>query len=88
MTEALDAAVVESNVVRSPARAERLAARGKLSDEIRDCTVVRVSPGLGAEDGDGIGRDLLPVDVEVGGARVEEDEARGVHRHVRAVEVL
>jgi hypothetical protein len=86
MMEALDAGVVEPDVVRGPAGAEGLALRRQLADEIREATVVRVAPG--AQDRDGIGRNLLPVGVEVGRARVEEDEARRVRRPVRAVEML
>jgi hypothetical protein len=88
MMEALDAGVVEPDVVGGPAGAEGLALRRQLADEIREATVVRVAPGFGAQDRDGVGRNLLPVGVEVGRARVEEDEARRVRRPVRAVEML
>src|SRR2546421_12024440 len=86
--EALAAGVVEPDVVRGPAGAEDLAACGQLPDEVREPPVVRVPPGLGTQDRDGVSRHLLPVGVEVGRARVEKDEARRVRRPVRAVEML
>jgi Aldo/keto reductase family len=74
MMEALDAGVVEPDVVGGPAGAEGLALRRQLADEIREATVVRVAPGFGAQDRDGVGRNLLPVGVEVGRARgITED---------------
>src|SRR6266540_2706076 len=86
--EAFDAGVVEANVVRGPPSAERVAPRRELADEVREATVVRVPAGFRAQDRDGVGRNLFPVDVEVGRTRVEEDEARRVCRPVRAVEML
>src|SRR5213078_2455442 len=68
--------------------AERVAPRRELADEVRKAMVVRVAASFRAQDRDGVGRHLLPVDVEVGRARVEEDEARRVRRTVRAVELL
>ena len=74
--------------MRSPPGAEHLAPRRELADEIGQTAVVRVAAGLGAQHGDGVGRHLFPVGVEVTGARVEEDEARRVGGTVRAVVVL
>src|SRR5213080_4412514 len=88
MMEALGAGVVEADVVRGPAGAEGLALRRQLSDEVREATVARVATGLGSQDRDGVGRNLIPIDIEVGRAWVEEDEARRVRRPVRAVEML
>ena len=51
---------------------------GELADEVGQVAVVGVAAGLGAQDGDDVGGDAVPVDEEVGGARVEEDEAGGV----------
>ncbi len=81
--EALDAGVVEANVVRRPPSAERVAPRRELADEVRKATVVRVAASFRAQDRDGVGRNLLPVDVEVGRARVEEDEARRIASSMR-----
>ncbi len=64
MAEAFEAGVVEADVVRGPARAEHLAAGRELADEVGETAVVGIAAGLGAQDGDGVGRDLLPVDVE------------------------
>ena len=77
MLEALDAGVV-ADVVHRPPRPEELALRRQLSDQVREAPVVRIPPGLGSQDRDRVGRDLLPVDVEGRSARIEEDEPRRV----------
>ena len=78
--EALDAGVVVADVVGRPERPEHLAARRQLADEVGELAVVRVAAGFGAQHGDDVGRDALPVDVEVRRARIEEEEPRGVRR--------
>ena len=65
VVEALGAGVVEADVVGRPARRGTARSRGQLADEVRELAVVRVSAGFGAQDGDGVVRDALPVDVEV-----------------------
>ena len=65
MAQALGAGVVEADVVSGPFRAERLALRGELADEIGKFTVVWVAPGFGAEDRDDLVGDVVPVVVEV-----------------------
>ena len=86
--EALEPGVVPADVVGGPERPEQLAARRQLTDEVGELAVVRVAAGFRAQDGDDVVRDAVPVDVEGGGARVEEDEPSGVRRLRRAVEVL
>ena len=80
VVEALDAGDVEADVVRGPVGAEHLALRRELADEVREVAVVGVAAGGGAQHGDDVARGAVPVEVEVAGARVEEDEAGGVHR--------
>ena len=69
MVEPLAAGVVVAHVVRGPPRAEAARSCRQLADEIRELAVVRIPAGLGAQDGDGIGRDLVPVEVEAARAR-------------------
>jgi hypothetical protein len=76
----LDAGPVELHVVAAPANRELLAAGGELADEVDQDPVVRGTPGLGAQERDGVVGALVPVDPEVGGGRVEEHEPRGVDR--------
>ena len=62
--------------------------RRQLADEVGELTVVRVAAGFRAQDGDNVVRDAVPVDVEGGGARIEEEEPSGVLWLRLVVEVL
>jgi alkylation response protein AidB-like acyl-CoA dehydrogenase len=68
-----------------PAHPELLAACRELTDQIRQPTVVGVAPSLGAQDGDRVVGDGLPVDEELRRARVEEQEPGRVRRLHRIV---
>ncbi len=57
-----------------PADAEVVAAGGQLADEVGESFVVGVATGFGAEDPDGVVGDRVPVEVEVQGLGVQEDE--------------
>src|SRR3954454_19098198 len=87
VVEVLDAADVEADVVAGPVLAELVAAGRQLADEVGELAVVRVAAGGRAQRGDDVACDAVPVEVEVAGARIEEDEARGV-RPLVAVEHL
>ena len=76
MVEALGAGLVGADVVRGPAGAEVLAARGELADEVGEVAVVRIASGLGAQHRDGVVGDALPVE--------EEALARGSRKTKRA----
>src|SRR5215212_11799464 len=78
VVQALDACVVEANVVRRPLGAERLALRRELSDELGQAAVVRVATGFGAQDRDQLIGHVVPIEVEVLGAGVEEREPGGI----------
>ena len=78
MVEVLDAADVEADVVAGPELAELVAAGRELADEVGEITVVGVAAGGRAQGGDDVAGDAVPVEVELVGARVEEDEAGGV----------
>ena len=66
------ARTVEANVVAAPAAAEVLAARRQLADEIVHPPVVRVPPGLRAQDGHAGVSCGAPVRVEAVGVLVQE----------------
>jgi hypothetical protein len=80
MVEELDAAGVDSDVVRGPALSELFAAGGQLPDQVREVPVVGVAAGFGAQQGDGVVGGLVVVAEELGRVRVEEDEPGGVGR--------
>ncbi len=86
--DALEAGVVPADVVSGPERAEELAPCRELADEVRELAIVRIATCLGAQDGDDVVRDAVPLRVESSGAIVEEDEPRGVRRLRRGIEVL
>jgi hypothetical protein len=73
--ESLDAGAVELDVVGGPADTELLAARGQLADQVGQCAVVGVASGLGAKEGHDVVGDPLPLDVVLGRARVQKDDA-------------
>jgi hypothetical protein len=77
MVEELDAAGVDSDVVRGPALSELFAAGGQLPDQV---PVVGVAAGFGAQQGDGVVGGLVVVAEELSRVRVEEDEPGGVGR--------
>jgi hypothetical protein len=77
---------VDADVVGGPAATEVLAAGGQFPDHVRQPPVVRIAAGLGAQHGDHVVRDLVPVAEELGCVRVEEDEP-GVVRRARRVGV-
>ena len=85
--DVLEAGVVPADVVGGPERAEELAPCGELADEIGELAVVRIATGFGAQDGDDVVRNAVPLRVERSGAIVEKDEPRGVRRLRRGVEV-
>ncbi len=74
VVEVLGAGPVDAHVVRGPAGAELLAPSRELADEVRQIAVVGVPAGLRAQDGDRVVGDAVPVAVEVGRSRAEEDE--------------
>jgi hypothetical protein len=80
MVEELDAAGVDSDVVRGPALSELFAAGGQLPDQVREVPVVGVAAGFGAQQGDGVVGGLVVVAEELSRVRVEEDEPGGVGR--------
>jgi len=88
VVEALDAGAVEPDVVGGPADTELLAARGQLADHVGEPPVVGVASGLGAQEGHDVAGDALPVEVELGRAGVQEEEAGGVGRADRVAEDL
>jgi hypothetical protein len=49
---------------------------------------VRIATGFGAQEGYDVIRDAIPLDVEAGGAWVEEEEPSGVLWVRRVVEVI
>jgi hypothetical protein len=61
VVQLLHSGVVDADVVRSPPDSEVLAAGGQLSDQSRELFVVRVAAGLGAEQGNGVVRDFVPL---------------------------
>jgi hypothetical protein len=78
MVEELDAAGVDSDVVRGPALSGLFAAGGQLPDQVREVPVVGVAAGFGAQQGDGVVGGLVVVAEELSRVRVEEDEPGGV----------
>src|SRR6266545_4433703 len=74
VVEALHAGGVDPDVVGGPSATELLAAGGQLPDQIRQLPVVGVAAGLGAQQGDRVVGDLVPVAEELGRVRVQEDE--------------
>ena len=83
MVEAFDAAVVDVDVVHRPQCSERLAPGRELADEVGQVAVGGVAAGLGVQRTDDVACDALPVWKERRCARIEEDEAGGVHRPSR-----
>ena len=65
VVEPLGAGAVELDVVGGPADAELVAAGGELADEVGQAAVVGVAAGFGAQDGDGVVGDGVPVDEEL-----------------------
>ena len=63
--EPFGAGAVELDVVRGPADAELVAAGRELADQVGEAFVVRVASGRGAQDGDGVVGDGVPVDEEL-----------------------
>ncbi len=74
VVDQLGAGGVDLDVVGGPSAPELVAAGGQLTDQIGKAPVVWVAAGLGAQQGDGVVGDLVPVAEELGGVRVEEDE--------------
>jgi hypothetical protein len=71
---------MKANVVCCPERAELLAAGREFTDQIGEATVIGVAASLAAKCRDGVAGDLGPVDEELRGASVQEDEAGDVDR--------
>jgi hypothetical protein len=67
--------------------AEGVAAGGQFADEVVECFVVGVAPGLGVQDGDGGVGGEFPVGVEAVGVLVEEGVAGEVRRVARVAVV-
>ena len=88
VVEAFDPGAVELDVADGPPHAELVAAGGELADEVGQASVVGVTSGFGAKDGDRVVGDGVPVDEELRGAGVEEQEPgrvgwlHGVVEHV------
>ena len=80
MLDLLRARVVEAHVVRGPADAELVAACGELANEVGEALVVRVATGSGAQNGDRVVGDGVPVDEELRCLGAEEQEPGGVDR--------
>ena len=85
VVQALAAGAVVADVVGGPAAAEVVAAGGELADEVGEVLVVGVPSGFGAQHGHAVVGDLVVVDEEVRGGRVEEGEAGAVGRLTRGV---
>ena len=86
MMEAFGAGAVELDVVGGPADAELVAACRQFADEVGEPLVVWVASGGGAQDGDGVVGDGVPVDEELSGVRAEEQEPCAVDRSRGKVE--
>ena len=80
VADELDAGGVDPDVVGGPPDPELVAAGGQLPDQVRQPTVLGIAAGLGAQHGDSVAGDLVPVAEELGGVRVEEEEPRVVGR--------
>ncbi len=86
VVEGLGAGAVELDVVGRPADSERVASGGQLADEVGEAPVVGVTAGFGAENGDRVVGDLLPVMEELGRLWVQEDEPGHVRRACQVAE--
>jgi hypothetical protein len=86
VVQALGAGPVPPDFVPGPALPEGIAAGGQLADQVRQRLVVGVAPDLGAQGGDVLVGDGIPVGVELAGGGVQEGEAGGVDRAGRAGE--
>lgn len=86
VVESFGARAVAADFVSGPALAEGVAADGEFADQVGQGLVVGVAADLGAQGGDVLVGDGVPVGVELGGGRVQEGEAGGVDRPGRAVE--
>ena len=86
VVQALGAGPVPPDFVPGPALPEGVAAGGQLADQVRQGLVVGVTADLGAQGGDVLVGDGVPVGVELGGGGVQEGEAGGVDRPGRAGE--
>jgi hypothetical protein len=80
VVDELDAGGVDPDVVGGPPDPELVAAGGQLPDQVRQSPVVGIAAGLGAQQGDGVAGDLVPVAEELGGVRVQEQEPGVVGR--------
>jgi hypothetical protein len=74
VVEALEPGVVSADVVGGPEGSKQLAARRQLADEVGEVAVVWIATGFRAQYSHDVVRDALPVGVESGGARIEEDD--------------
>jgi len=70
--EALGAGGLPADVVRRPQGGEALAAGRELSDELFEGAVVRVTPRLGARQGDTVRGGAVPFRVELASPRIQE----------------
>src|SRR5207247_1350457 len=75
VVQALGASAVPPDFVPGPALPEGVAAGGQLADQVRQGLVVGVAADLGAQGGDVLVGDGVPVGVELGGGGVQEGEA-------------
>jgi hypothetical protein len=64
----------------APPDSEVVAAGGELPDQVGESPVVRIAAGLGAQQGDAVVGDSVPVAEELARLRVEEGEPGGVGR--------
>jgi hypothetical protein len=80
VVEALDAGGVDPDVVGGPSGPELVAAGRQLPDQVRQLPVVGVAAGLGAQQGDRVVGDHVPVTEELGRLRVQEQEPGVVGR--------
>ncbi|CAM5645027.1 hypothetical protein SAFG77S_12327 [Streptomyces afghaniensis] len=80
MVEKFHAGGVDADVVGGPELPEVLATGGQFTDQVHQPTVVEIAAGLGAQHGDRVAGDLVPLPEELGGLRVEEDEPGVVGR--------
>jgi hypothetical protein len=71
---------VESNVVLGPTGGEDVAAGGQLTDQVGQLTARRRLTGVDSQCGGGVVRDRVPVEEELLGTRIEEDESRDIER--------
>src|SRR2546425_7803375 len=85
VVEVLDPGKVLAHVVGRPTGPELVATGGQLTDQVRQCAVVRVTASSSVQDRYGFVGRPVPVEIKGAGAVVEEDEPGVVGRTCRVV---